>query len=60
MEWIKCSERMPEKNTPYRVMAYTPGAHETLRFRLVSGDIFAQACSEASHWMYVLEPHMED
>ncbi|PLR52384.1 DUF551 domain-containing protein [Chimaeribacter arupi] len=57
MKWIKCSDAMPDPESPYRVLAYTPNKQPDLEFRLISADLFKRVCTQATHWRYVLAPN---
>ncbi|WP_334354354.1 DUF551 domain-containing protein [Enterobacter hormaechei] len=60
--WVKCSERMPDPDSKFRVCAYTPSPHEDLRFRFVPASLFKSVCRDATHWQYMplpAAPHQE-
>lgn len=59
MEWIKCSERMPEKDSDLRVLAYSENDDMTIKYRLIAPGLFKQVCREATHWIYVTPPEAE-
>ncbi|MGQ4858904.1 hypothetical protein [Enterobacter roggenkampii] len=54
--WVACSERMPDRESKFRVCAYTPTPHEDVRFRFVPASLFKSVCRDATHWQYMLPP----
>ncbi len=54
--WVKCSERMPDPDSKFRVCAYTASPHEDLRFRFVPASLFKSVCRDATHWQYMPLP----
>lgn len=49
-------DKMPEKQDKRRVLAYTPTDDIVIEWRVISAELFARVCKEATHWRYLDAP----
>lgn len=57
--WTPTSQRMPDPKSKKRILAFTPTTDVVIRHRTISADLFKSVCSDATHWTYIEEPHVE-